>query len=247
VPHDKKNYFLTAAHCISRQSEADSMVVYWNYQSTTCSGITPPAGGFLNDDQHAATLRASRADADFALVELDDTPNANWDVYYAGWDATGATPSGTIGLHHPSGDVKKITSGPMPGTIDNCIGTGGVNTHWETGPYLQGTTEDGSSGSGLFVVAGNGGGHDKLLIGTLSGGYAACSDSDPSQPNGETDCYGKLAVGWTGGSASTRLRDWLDPANTGALISLGIDTQETSTQIGHSRHQRPTRSAGARD
>lgn len=247
VPHDRKNYFLTAAHCISRQSEAESMVVYWNYQSTTCSGLSPPGGGFLNDDQHAATLRASRADADFALVELVDTPNTAWDVYYAGWDATGSTPSGTIGLHHPSGDVKKITSGPMPGTTDNCIRTGGANTHWETGPYLQGTTEDGSSGSGLFVVAGNGGGHDKLLIGTLSGGYAACSDSNPSQPNDETDCYGKFAIGWTGSSASTRLRDWLDPANTGALISLGIDSQGSAAQVGHSRHQRPTRSAGARD
>jgi len=58
VPHDRRNFFLTAAHCISRQTEADSMVVYWNYQSTTCSGLSPPGGGFLNVDQHGATLRA---------------------------------------------------------------------------------------------------------------------------------------------------------------------------------------------
>ena len=247
VPHDRKNYFLTAAHCVSSSSEASSMVVYWNYQSTECAGLSPPAGGFLNDDQHGATLRATRADSDFALVELAQAPEASWDVYYAGWDATGATPSGTIGIHHPSGDAKKITSGPMPGTTDNCIGTGGTNTHWETGPYLQGTTEDGSSGSGLFVIAGNGGGHDRLLVGTLSGGFAECSSTDPSQPNDETDCYGKFAIGWTGSGASTRLRDWLDPANTGALISTGIDSQPSSTGPGHSRHQRPTEPLESRD
>jgi lysyl endopeptidase len=243
VPHDRRNYFLTAAHCVSSASEAASMVVYWNYQSTVCSGLGEPAGGYLNDDQHGATLRATRADADFALVELSQAPDAAWNVYYAGWDASGAVPIGTIGIHHPSGDVKKITAGPMPGTIDNCIGTGGTssNTHWETGPYSQGTTEGGSSGSGLFVKSGNGGAHDRLLIGTLSGGYAACSLSNPSQPNNETDCYGKLASGWSGTSASTRLRDWLDPAGTGALTSSGNDSQPEAPTLGHSHHRRPVR------
>ena len=242
VPHDRRNYFLTAAHCVASGSEAQSMVVYWNYQSTQCGGLSPPAGGFLTDDQHGATLRATRADVDFTLVELSQPPEASWDVYYAGWDATGTVPTGTIGIHHPSGDVKKITAGPMPGTTDNCIGTGGstTNTHWETGPYSQGTTEGGSSGSGLFVPANNGGGHDRLLIGTLSGGFAACSTTNPSQPNDETDCYGKLANAWAGSSTSARLRDWLDPSGSGALTTDGIDSAASSPQLGHSRHQRPT-------
>jgi hypothetical protein len=244
VPRDRRNYFLTAAHCVASSTEANSMVVYWNYQSIVCGGLVAPAGGYFNDDQHGASLRATRADADFALVELLQTPDPAWDVYYAGWDASGALPSGTIGIHHPSGDVKKITAGPAPGTTDNCIGTGGAsaNTHWETGPYSQGTTEGGSSGSGLFVKAGNGSGRDRLLIGTLSGGLAACSESNPTQPNNETDCYGKLASAWNGPSASTRLRDWLDPANTGALTGAGVDSQATVPDIrrfGHSRHQRP--------
>jgi lysyl endopeptidase len=238
---------------VASATEANSMVVYWNYQSTVCGALVAPPGGYFNDDQHGASLRATRADADFALVELLQTPNPAWDVYYAGWDASGAMPSGTIGIHHPSGDVKKVTAGPAPGTIDNCIGTGGAsaNTHWETGPYSQGTTEGGSSGSGLFVKAGNGSGRDRLLIGTLSGGLAACSDSSPTQPNNETDCYGKLASAWNGSSASSRLRDWLDPANTGALIGAGIDSQATVPDVrrfgGHSQHERPARPTAARD
>jgi hypothetical protein len=245
VPQDKRNLFLTAAHCVDSASEAASMVLYWNYESTACNALVAPAGGFFADDQHGAALRATRADADFALVELSTTPAADWHVYYAGWDATNANPSGTISMHHPFGDVKKITAGPAPGTTDNCIGTGGSSssTHWETGPYTQGTTQGGSSGSGLFVVAGNGGGHDRHVIGVLSGGYADCSTSNPTRPNGETDCYGKLASAWNGPSAATRLRDWLDPSNTGALIGAGIDSAATPPPVipkrGHSHHMRP--------
>ena len=244
VARDKRNLFLTAAHCVDTASEAATMVLYWNYESTSCSALVAPVQGFFADDQHAAVLRATRADADFALVELSTTPTSDWHVYYAGFDATNANPSGTIGMHHPLGDVKKITAGPSPGTMDNCIGTGGAssNTHWETGPYTQGTTEGGSSGSGLFVVSGNGGGHDRHLIGVLSGGFADCSVANPTQPNDETDCYGKLASAWNGPNAATRLRDWLDPANTGALIGAGIDSSATppvTRTRGHSHHMRP--------
>ncbi|HVT32666.1 MAG TPA: hypothetical protein VHE32_08460, partial [Rhodanobacteraceae bacterium] len=92
----------------------------------------------------------------------------------------------------------------------------------------------------LFVASGSGSSHDKRVIGILSGGYAACSTANPSQPNGETDCYGKLASAWNGSSASARLRDWLDPASTGALGASGFDSQGTTPDDGapgHSHHR----------
>jgi hypothetical protein len=240
VPHARRNLFLTAAHCMSVASEAQSMVVYWNYQSTQCNALAAPAGGFLADDQHGATLRATRADVDFTLVELAGTPDTAWNLYYAGWDASGTPPGGTIGIHHPSGDVKKITAGPAPTTMDSCIATTTTaDTHWMTGPYTQGTTEGGSSGSGLFAVAGNGG-IARHLIGTLSGGTAACSDTAPGQPNDGFDCYGKLSVAWNGASASSRLRDWLDPGHTGATSADGIGQNDVvQADHGHSTHARP--------
>ena len=249
VPHDKKNYFLSAAHCVSHASEAQSMVVYWNYQSTQCGSLSAPSGGFFNDDQHGATLRAFRADADFSLVEMSTAPDPAWNLHYAGWDASNVAPSGTVGIHHPLGDAKKITAGPQPSTSDGCISlTTGRNTHWLAGPYTQGTTEAGSSGSGLFTTATNANGAQRRLIGLLSGGNAECSATAPTQPNGGHDCYGKLAIAWTGSgtSSANRLRDWLDPANTGALVIDGIDQNATiaPAPAGHSRHAMPD--SGAR-
>ncbi len=206
------------------------MVVYWNYESTRCGALGAPPDGFLADDQTGAQLRATRADVDVTLVELDRAPDDAWNVFYAGWDATGASPAGTIGIHHPSGDVKKITAGPRPATTSNCIADAptGADTHWLTGPYTQGTTEGGSSGSGLFVVAGLARSADRRLIGTLSGGDAACSTTAPTLPNAGNDCYGRIAAAWDGADAGSRLRDWLDPAGTGVRSIAGVDAHDAA-------------------
>ncbi|MEZ5462399.1 serine protease [Dokdonella sp.] len=220
VPADRKNYVLTAAHCLSTQTEAASMRMYWNYRSTTCAGNS---GISFTQNQTGTTLRATRADADFTLVELNQAPDPSWNLFHAGWDATNIAPSGSIGIHHPSQDSLKINNSPVaPRTMNNCISTGGgsFNTHWRTGPYDQGTTEGGSSGSGLWIPSSSPGGSGRRLIGVLSGGTAACMGTVPD--NG-WDCYGKFSAGWDGPSASSRLRDWLDPAGTGALSIAGID------------------------
>lgn len=239
VPRSRKNWFLTAAHCISSNTEAASIVVFWNYQSTQCNALVAPPGGYFNDDQHGASLRASRSDIDFSLLELNGTAPADWNLYRAGWDARGATPSGTIGIHHPAGDVKKITAGPRPSNTGNCTmqNPSDRTTHWLTGPYTQGTTEGGSSGSALFVPS-DSSGNDRRVIGNLSGGDAECSSLSPTQPNSGSDCYSKFSTAWNGASASTRLRDWLDPASSGNLSIAGGDEASPRTR-GHSTHVLP--------
>ncbi|MFZ1391537.1 MAG: hypothetical protein WAS23_08120, partial [Dokdonella sp.] len=220
VPADRKNYVLTAAHCMSTASEVATMRLYWNYQSTNCAINT---GISFTQNQTGAALRATRADADFTLVELNQNPDPSWNLFHAGWDASGVAPSGSIGLHHPSGDVAKVNHSPVaPRTINNCIGTGGVSTgtHWYTGPYDEGTTEGGSSGSGLWIPADDAGGRGRRLIGVLSGGTAMCFGSVPDDG---FDCYGKFSAGWNGPTAASRLRDWLDPAATNTLSIPGVD------------------------
>ncbi|MBN8726296.1 MAG: hypothetical protein J0H15_01145 [Xanthomonadales bacterium] len=221
VRQDFTPYFLTANHCISTASEAASMTLFWNYQSPTCG---QHGGANQNDNTQTGggTLVARRADVDFSLVRLNSTPPEAFNVYYAGWDASGAQPAGSIGIHHPSGWVKAITEDSNGiTTMNSCIGTGGSNTHWRTGqPYSQGTTEGGSSGSLILVPAGDATAHDRLVIGVLSGGSADCNGS---VPNSGYDCYGKVSVAWDGSAAASRLKDWLDPDGTGATTLPGTD------------------------
>ena len=212
---DFRNYFLTANHCGLSADNVASVVVYWNYQSPVCG---EHGGGSLRQNQTGAVFRAARYDADFALVELEDTPDSGFNVYYSGWDRSGTSPASSVGIHHPNGAEKSISicSNPLT-TVNSCIDTGGVGTHWQA-LWSVGVTEPGSSGSGIWDAA------THFLVGTLSGGNSSCSS-----PTG-ADCYGKLSAAWDNGiSSADRLRDWLDPQNTGALTISGADPLQTST------------------
>ena len=214
VAGDFRNYFLTANHCGVDAQNAPSLVVYWNYQSTNCGTHGP---GSLAQNQSGTVFRAAKSDVDFALLELDDIPESSFAVYYSGWDRSGVPPAGGVGIHHPQSDVKTICfSSNALTTVDSCIFSGGSNTHWQV-IWSLGITEPGSSGSGIWDSA------THKLVGTLSGGAVSCST--PTYP----DCYGKFSVAWGGGSSSAdRLRDWLDPQNSGVTSVPGVDPMNTS-------------------
>ncbi len=206
LPRDFRPFFLTANHCGITPANASSVVVYWNYQSPACGqhGV----GGSLDQNQTGATFRAAKADVDFSLIELNQLPPAAYRVYYSGWDRSDTAPAGGVGIHHPKGDGKCISfsTQPLP-TIDNCLG-GGTNTHWQV-TWTSGMVEKGSSGSGIWDPA------THLLVGTLTGGDTNCPPTVPS-------CYGKFSVAWASGmQPSTRLRDWLDPLQTGVTSVAG--------------------------
>lgn len=204
-----RNFFLTAAHCGLNAGNAPSVVVYWNYEAPTCGSLS---GGPLGDNQSGTVFRASRNDVDMALLELEEDPAPTSAVYYAGWDRSNATPPGSVGIHHPDGDEKAISFNvDSLATVNSCIGTGGVNSHWLVDDWEDGTTELGSSGSGLWDSS------THRLVGFLSGGSASCGNP------GGSDCYGKFSVAWDGSGPATRLRDWLDAGDTGALGVAGSD------------------------
>ncbi len=208
VPGTFRNFFLTAFHCGVSAGNAASMVVFWNYESANCGDLS---GGDPSDNQTGATFLASRQDVDMSLAELDNAPSPSSAVFYTGWDRSGNIPAGgAVGIHHPNLDEKAISFENDPLTTqDSCIATS-TDTHWRVNDWDDGTTEPGSSGSGLWNP------DNGLLIGFLSGGLAACG-------NDQFDCYGRFEVAWDGGSATSRLRDHLDPGNTGAMTTLGGD------------------------
>jgi hypothetical protein len=205
---DETPYFLTAQHCIENASQATTVVVYWNYEAPTCGLL---AGGNLSQNQSGATLVSLweiSIGSDFALIELDDVPDPEFNVYYAGWDATGTVPTGSTGIHHPSGDEKAISFDNDPPTKTNHYGAG--SHQWRINAWDLGTTEGGSSGSCIFDQT------NQRCIGTLTAGSASCTN-----PTG-FDVYGRMDVHWTGdGSPGGRLSDWLDPIGTGALTLDG--------------------------
>ncbi|MCP5111839.1 MAG: hypothetical protein GY953_13495, partial [bacterium] len=201
---DFRPFFLTAEHCGISAANASSVVVYWNYESPVCGLL---GGGSLADNQSGATFLASYFPSDFTLVELNQTPSASSNVFYAGWDAREQTPQSVVGIHHPSADEKAISfEGDSLVGVD--IGEG-FASHWRVNAWDEGTTEGGSSGSCIFDQS------TKGCVGTLTGGFASCAAPD------EFDVYGKFSVHWTGGGTNTsRLSNWLDPVGGGSNTVL---------------------------
>ena len=211
-------YFLSANHCGVSAANDHTLVFYWNFESPNCGDH---GGGSLAENQSGATFRALYAPSDFVLVELDAAPVAT-NVYFSGWDATGTAAASTVGIHHPSGDEKAISFNTDPVTstdyLSNTVNP--AEDHWRVDDWEDGTTENGSSGSCLWDAA------THQCIGQLHGGYASCTSNT-------SDWYGKLSVSWTGaGTSATRLRDWLDPGNTGTL-SLNGDPHITTLDGTH--------------
>ena len=162
---DLRNYFMTANHCGVTAGAAASLVVYWNYQLSQCG-----SGTFsLSQFNTGAVLRAGFAASDFTLLELNSPPNSAWGVSYAGWNRNVADAANATGIHHPSGDVKKI-SFEYQATATTSYGGGaspGDGSHVIVFDWDLGVTEPGSSGSPLFD-------QNHHVIGQLHGGASVC-------------------------------------------------------------------------
>ena len=205
--------------------------------SQTSSGAVYLAG--TRDPFSSETCTNPGDCSDFALVEFDDPADPTLDLYWAGWDrrstpascgpqgATASTGGLCASIHHPSGDEKRITfvdSDLEPGSISFAQGV-----HWRAfwhpdPPVLSGISEPrppsippgvtapGSSGSPLYSA-------DRRLVGVLSGGPAFCGATGADL----SDYYGRLAHAWNGlGTASTRMRDHLDPLGSEPQFIDGI-------------------------
>ncbi|MDQ2069605.1 serine protease [Natronospira bacteriovora] len=208
-------WFLTANHCVDNQNAASSMVTYWFFQREECGGADPTS---VISRNNGANLLATGTNTDFTLVQLNDTPPDG--VVFAGWSTT-MPPLGDIvtAIHHPSGDIKKISFGDVQGYS----GYGGSGNDPEA-DYLRviwslsGTTEPGSSGSALFA-------DDYRVIGNLHGGAAACSGD---QDNGLPDWYGRFdyshncLADWLGGEPGGECEedDLVEPPERGEVRSL---------------------------
>ncbi len=202
--NDGTPYFLTANHCYSNPATwsfrfkwiSPNPVCAQNLQSTNTTEYLTISG---------ATLKSKRAASDFCLVQINNAIPVNWDVKWAGWDRSTTAPTSVFGIHHPAGAIMKVCSfNGAPVSLND------DGNYWRINDWTQGVTEGGSSGSPLFNTEGR-------LIGQLWRGSADCNGL---VDNGGEDDYGRLDNSWnTGTTASSRLKDWLDPTNSNALTT----------------------------
>ncbi len=207
VRNDGTPYFLTANHCWD--SSQPTWILMFRYESPDCSNTDGPTTYTIS----GSTLLARNPDSDFCLLLLSSTPPASYNAYYGGWNRQDVAATSGTGIHHPSGDIKKISFYSSSLVSDTWLGSGAppADSHWRVS-WSAGVTEPGSSGSPIFD-------QNKRVVGQLHGGYSACGSTDMR------DWYGKFSISWDRGTtSSTRLKDWLDPDNTAVLTLDGISS-----------------------
>jgi hypothetical protein len=229
---DKTPYVLTADHCGKFSSEEDLLLwrIYFDYQSSGCANpeIEPERKTVVGCTKVAASSNTEELGSDFFLIRLIDEIPIEYLPYFIGWNRDGSGSSQGFTIHHPQGDIKKISlfTDPLEGAnYSDGINRGFWKVSWSQTANGHGVTEPGSSGSPIFDDEG-------YLIGTLSGGAASCSALTAP------DYYGKFSVHWedNGLAIDQQLAPWLDPENTGLSklegIYLGIDEFKTDQKKG---------------
>ncbi|MBN2681663.1 MAG: PKD domain-containing protein [Bacteroidales bacterium] len=205
-------YFLSAYHCGEGASASDynQWVFYFGYEASTCAATT----GYYQVSITGATKRAEAINSagtrsDMLLLELNNSNFGSYVPHYNGWTRATSASTGGVCIHHPAGDIKKISTYTSTLTTYN---TTHWLVYWASTVTNHGVTEGGSSGSPLFN-------NSKLIVGTLTGGSSYCDA--PNDP----DIYGKFSYHWesNGTTAANQLKPWLDPVPTSATTLTGID------------------------
>lgn len=227
---EQKPYLLTADHCLEAIEDnhwvkhdainlpnLDYYSFWWNYEVPGCNNLNVDPPCYCTN---AATVIANNSVSDFALLQLSEDPKnlSNYMPFYLGWDISGTSGLSGVCIHHPNGDVKKISTVESQPISTNYLSytESDSGNHWKVTwkatPTNHGTTEGGSSGSPLLTAK-------HKVIGQLHGGYSSCSNLF------SPDWYGKFHLSWTGNGNNNihrRLDHWLDSLNTGTQIMEGL-------------------------
>jgi len=203
VPQDTIPYFMTANHCYTSGLSAWQFV--FNWESAGCSNSPIP----MSDIVAGATLMAKNPISDFCLLRLNQKVPASFNPFFAGWNRSNSIPDSVVGIHHPSGDIKKISIAD-----NNCQDSSYSGAFcWKVGQWTSGITEGGSSGSPLYNKY-------HQFVGQLFGGPSACGVSDSDKH----DYYGKFMESWDHDTASTKRCDiYLDPQHLSPFTVNGFD------------------------
>jgi hypothetical protein len=210
--NDGRPYFMTASHCLKNEFSHNTVIFTFNYQVPDCDSNIE--GSFL-ETISGSELRAKAGELDLALVEMSSMPPAAYRPYWAGWSRSTTPAAPVYTIHHPQGDVKKISVSNNTVTPSSFYSFTS-DSHWHVDRWHEGATESGSSGAGLFDA-------NNRLIGTLSGGSASCT-------NPVNDYFMRFNKAWSYFSAANKqLAIWLSPDDQSLQAVDGFDYYNSST------------------
>lgn len=206
---DKTPLVLTANHC-NIHHPGSHPVFYFNYESPTCNGVDGNSRHIVSGIKQRS-LNSFR-DTDHDLLMLNARVPTSYKPFYAGWDRTGDNPTSGVVIHHPRGDVKKISfDNDLIQVLDFSLSGTIIDPRVKPGKawvvsYDEGTTESVSSGAPLFN-------ENHRVVGQLYAGDTGCE---------VIDYYGRLSSAWDiPGDPFNGLNLWLDPDDEGVEILEG--------------------------
>ncbi|MCL2179446.1 MAG: hypothetical protein FWC28_00445 [Proteobacteria bacterium] len=207
-------YFWSAAHCINTQETADTLETFWFEEASRCGDNASVNLGSIHRVGGGAQLLHARTDTDTLLLRLNNFPPA--DAFFSGWDSRRFLSGAMMTIHHPRSDIKKVTIGAGEGICSLSFEDidSSTLTHVR---YTEGTSQPGSSGSGLFTLS-NG---EYLLRGGNVGGKNATIETCQNVASAPK-CYSSLHLVWDD------VRQWLAPTAAPLLSNRSL-TNITAT------------------
>lgn len=195
----KTPHFLSAHHCISTQTVASSLTTDWFYRSASCNSGTVNAG--TQRVAGGAELLFADSQTDTSFMRLN-SPAPQGSVFAGSYFGSVTPEVPVVGIHHPRGDLQKTSAGSVLEfsycSNEQCFPGTQQDGGFYTVGWNSGTTEGGSSGSGLFYAIGS----TRYLVGTLYGGSSSCE-----APTGR-DHYGRFDLPF-----KSALKTWLMPGS----------------------------------
>jgi len=214
---DAAPFLLTADHCGMEATPDDvsRWIFYFNLEGDSCSSnVATHYTSMTGAVKKAEGGGGGETGSDFYLVLLNQNVPGSYHPFFNGWDTRNSASSRGVCIHHPAGDIKKISTYTSP-AVSSDWNNNGKDSHWEVSWAAtangHGVTEGGSSGSPLYNSNGQ-------IVGTLTGGDSDCDHLTAS------DYFGKFYYHWdkNGNDAGSQLKPWLDPGNTGITSLNGL-------------------------